>query len=197
MLQNVNHSGSGESASAFAEDGSFNSSSVRFTARLTNDTEGAGLTLQGELDLETAPEVDRQLDRIHATQVKRVLIDLSGVTFMDSTGLSAIVRASRFAESNGQYPGFAPGRQSGAAPLSAHRDREPADLRGPVEAHIPKAATHPRRGVDRLFSGITGIRSSDVCFKRSIDDRGALQSSCSGDGARGAGRGPRRRLVAR
>jgi anti-sigma B factor antagonist len=65
------------------------------------DSEGGVLTLEGELDLETAPEVDRQLDRILATQVTRVLIDLSGVTFMDSTGLSSIVRASRFAESNG------------------------------------------------------------------------------------------------
>jgi anti-sigma B factor antagonist len=101
MMQNVNDSGSRDGVSAFAEDGSFNSSSIRFSARLTNDSEGGVLTLEGELDLETAPEVDRQLDRIHASQVKRVLIDLSGVTFMDSTGLTSIVRASRFAESNG------------------------------------------------------------------------------------------------
>jgi anti-sigma B factor antagonist len=101
MMQSVNHSGSRAGASAFAEDGSFNSSSIRFSARLTKDSEGGVLTLEGELDLETAPEFDRQLDRIHTTEVTRVLIDLSGVTFMDSTGLSSIVRASRFAESNG------------------------------------------------------------------------------------------------
>jgi anti-sigma B factor antagonist len=102
MVQNLNHFGSRDGASPFPESGSFNDSSIRrFSARLTNDSEGGVLTLEGELDLETAPEVDRQLARLHATQVKRVLIDLSGVTFMDSTGLSSIVRASRFAESNG------------------------------------------------------------------------------------------------
>ena len=97
----MDDSGSRDAASALADNGSSSSSSLRFSARLTNDSEGSVLILEGELDLETAPEVERQLDRIHATLVKRVLIDLSGVTFMDSTGLSSIARASRFAESNG------------------------------------------------------------------------------------------------
>lgn len=68
MMQSVNHSGSRDEASPFAEHGSFNSSSIRFSARLTNDSEGGVLTLEGELDLETAPEFDRQLDRIHTTR---------------------------------------------------------------------------------------------------------------------------------
>jgi anti-anti-sigma factor len=50
--------------------------------------------------LKTAPELDRPLARINATQVSRLLIDLSGVTFIDSTNLRSIIRAHHFAESN-------------------------------------------------------------------------------------------------
>jgi anti-sigma B factor antagonist len=59
------------------------------------------VALEGELDLETTPEFDRQLACIDETQIARLLIDLTGVTFMDSTGLSSIVRAHHLATANG------------------------------------------------------------------------------------------------
>jgi anti-anti-sigma factor len=59
------------------------------------------VTLAGELDLGTAPELDRHLARLDPAQMTRLLIDLNGVTFMDSTGLQSIVRADRCAEENG------------------------------------------------------------------------------------------------
>jgi anti-sigma B factor antagonist len=74
--------------------------SGRLTVNLLSDARGVAVKLDGELDLATAPQLDRQLARIEATNVSRVLIDLSGVTFMDSTGLRSIVRAHHFAESN-------------------------------------------------------------------------------------------------
>jgi anti-sigma B factor antagonist len=57
--------------------------------------------LEGELDLETARELDRQLAAIDATRLERLVIDMRGVTFMDSTGLASIVRAYQTAEKSG------------------------------------------------------------------------------------------------
>jgi anti-sigma B factor antagonist len=69
--------------------------------QLVADARGIVVILDGELDLETAPELDRKLGQIDETHVTRILIDLSGVTFMDSTGLASIIRALNFAQSNG------------------------------------------------------------------------------------------------
>jgi anti-sigma B factor antagonist len=75
--------------------------SGRLAISVSPDALGVAVTLDGELDLETAQELDRRLAVIEATGLSRLLIDLRGVSFMDSTGLSSIVRAHRFAESNG------------------------------------------------------------------------------------------------
>jgi anti-sigma B factor antagonist len=78
----------------------FDGASRRLTVDLRSGARDVAVKLVGELDLETAPGLDRQLARIDVTQVTRLLIDLSGVTFMDSTGVRSIVRAHHFAESN-------------------------------------------------------------------------------------------------
>lgn len=74
--------------------------SGRLTVELTTDAQSAAVRLEGELDLETAVEFDRQLAVIDGG-ITRLLIDLSGVAFMDSTGLGSIVRAHQSAEANG------------------------------------------------------------------------------------------------
>jgi anti-sigma B factor antagonist len=65
------------------------------------DARGVELRLTGELDLETTPELDQQLDELNGGHPGRLLVDLSGVEFMDSTGLAAILRAQRSAVSSG------------------------------------------------------------------------------------------------
>ncbi len=75
--------------------------SGRLAIRLVSNPRGVVVTLTGELDLATTPELDRQLAAIDRTQITRLLIDLGGVTFMDSTGLASIIRAHHLAESNG------------------------------------------------------------------------------------------------
>jgi anti-sigma B factor antagonist len=47
----------------------------------------------GELDLHTAPELDAALGQSTADKVDLLVVDLTGVDFMDSTGLSTIVTA--------------------------------------------------------------------------------------------------------
>jgi anti-anti-sigma factor len=60
--------------------------------------EHAGLThvvLTGELDLSTAKQIDEELGRIESERPDTVVIDLSGLTFLDSSGLRAIVGADQ------------------------------------------------------------------------------------------------------
>ena len=56
--------------------------------------------LTGEVDVATAPELDQRLQEIATGGHTNVVIDLSGVEFMDSTGLHSIVRAQYFADAN-------------------------------------------------------------------------------------------------
>ncbi len=52
------------------------------------------LEVFGELDLATAPKLCSALDGARAHRVKRLVIDLTGVDFCDSTGLRALLGAS-------------------------------------------------------------------------------------------------------
>lgn len=51
------------------------------------------LSVRGELDLNTAPELQRPLDEAVNGGRASILIDLSGCDFIDSTGIAVIVRA--------------------------------------------------------------------------------------------------------
>ena len=73
------------------------------------DARGLVLELAGELDLESAPALDRQLRELNGTSSGRLLIDLSKLEFMDSSGLSVIVDAQRAAEANGHPLSLLPG----------------------------------------------------------------------------------------
>ena len=59
------------------------------------------MLLAGELDLDTVPELEEQLAALDETQRTRVVIDLGGITFMDSAGLKAILRAYESGQSRG------------------------------------------------------------------------------------------------
>jgi anti-sigma B factor antagonist len=48
----------------------------------------------GELDLATAPRLCAALDAARIDRVRRVVVDLTGVDFCDSTGLRALIGAS-------------------------------------------------------------------------------------------------------
>ena len=62
------------------------------------------LTVRGELDLATAPELRELLDEIAPDEP--VLIDLNGCEFIDSTGIAVIVRAwQKRQASDGASPG--------------------------------------------------------------------------------------------
>jgi anti-sigma B factor antagonist len=73
------------------------------------DALGVVVALQGELDLATSRELDLRLREIESTNPGRLLIDLSGLEFMDSTGLAVMIRAQQSAQANGHRLAFRPG----------------------------------------------------------------------------------------
>jgi anti-sigma B factor antagonist len=76
--------------------------------RLT-DAQGVVVALHGELDLATARELELHLREIEATHPGRLLIDLTDLEFMDSTGLAVMIRAHQSAQTNGHRLAFRPG----------------------------------------------------------------------------------------
>lgn len=66
-------------------------------ARLENGS--VRVEVRGELDLSTSPELGTVL-RHEITAGRSVLLDLSGVTFIDSTGLNALLAALRWSRAD-------------------------------------------------------------------------------------------------
>ncbi len=60
------------------------------------------LALTGELDLATVPEFERALRTACADGARAVTIDLSGLTFIDSTGLRAILEGHQICSTQGR-----------------------------------------------------------------------------------------------
>ena len=63
------------------------------------DREAVVLSIQGELDLADAPELARELSDAEVSG--RVIVDLSGVEFMDCSGLRTLLEASSRCNENG------------------------------------------------------------------------------------------------
>ena len=60
------------------------------------------LELAGELELATAPTLNAQLDAALADGADLVLVDLSGLEFIDSTGIALLVEAHNRLNENGE-----------------------------------------------------------------------------------------------
>jgi anti-anti-sigma factor len=65
--------------------------------QLSMTSERAGdvhvIALFGELDLAAADSVEEELRRVEATDASSIVVDLSGLTFMDSTGARLVWQA--------------------------------------------------------------------------------------------------------
>jgi anti-sigma B factor antagonist len=51
------------------------------------------LPLEGEIDLHVSPGLERSLTSIIKKHPDQVVVDLSGVTFIDSSGMAVLIRA--------------------------------------------------------------------------------------------------------
>jgi anti-sigma B factor antagonist len=63
------------------------------------------VTVRGELDMNTAPELERKLDDALASSEASIMLDLSECEFIDSTGIALIVRAWQRLDRNGNGGG--------------------------------------------------------------------------------------------
>jgi anti-anti-sigma factor len=72
----------------------------QFSLTQHRDSDRVLVTVAGELDAATVPQLREMLDAIIATHAGSAVIDLSGVTFMDSTGIHALFDAKTTAKAS-------------------------------------------------------------------------------------------------
>jgi anti-sigma B factor antagonist len=65
----------------------------QFRVEVERTGRAAVIVVTGELDLATGPQLEAELRDISASDTELVVVDLRNLEFMDSTGLSIIVRA--------------------------------------------------------------------------------------------------------
>jgi len=59
------------------------------------------LPLKGEIDLHVSPALTQKLTAMSEKRLERIVIDLSGATYIDSAGLAALILAMQTVEAYG------------------------------------------------------------------------------------------------
>ena len=70
------------------------------------------LAISGELDMATAPILERRLRAAEPDPPGELVVDLSGLEFMDSTGLHVLLAAARRLRDSGRQLTLRPGPRS-------------------------------------------------------------------------------------
>lgn len=68
-------------------------SGPQFSVRTNSQNGVASLALQGELDMATFPQLEECLMPLEQDGVSAIIVDLRDLTFIDSSGLRALLRA--------------------------------------------------------------------------------------------------------
>ena len=82
-----------------------------FRVEVQNQDQATVIAVSGELDLASSPALQEELDRVSASESDLLIIDLRDLDFMDSTGLSVLVRAHQRAEQEGRRLAMVKGPQ--------------------------------------------------------------------------------------
>ena len=82
-----------------------------FRVEVRNADATTVISVSGELDLASSPALEEELERVAQSDAQLVVVDLRNLEFMDSTGLSVLVRAHQRAEENGRRLGLVNGSQ--------------------------------------------------------------------------------------
>ena len=88
------------------------------------------IELAGELDIATAPELENVLETRFADPGADLVLDLQGVTFLDSSGLRAVLVASRAAKDAGRRLVVVPGDGQVLRVIRLARVEDRLDLQG-------------------------------------------------------------------
>jgi anti-sigma B factor antagonist len=59
---------------------------------LTTTPDHSMLAIRGSLDINTAPALAEEIDRIIGAKTTKVVVDLSGLDLIDSSGVAALVK---------------------------------------------------------------------------------------------------------
>jgi anti-sigma B factor antagonist len=83
--------------------------------------EGGSVTVAvaGEIDLSTADQLDGAIREAEKTETKRIVVDLSALTFVDSTGLSVLLAAINRTRKDGNRLSFVPSKHEAVTRLLA------------------------------------------------------------------------------
>lgn len=73
-----------------------------FSVDVQDGEQAVLIGVSGELDLASSPELERELERGTASEAELLIIDLRKLEFMDSSGLSVLVRAHQKATQSGK-----------------------------------------------------------------------------------------------
>jgi anti-sigma B factor antagonist len=72
-----------------------------FNVEQRSEGEATVLAVSGELDLAASPALEERLDQVFGDAVSQLIIDLRQLEFIDSTGLSVLVKAHQRAQESG------------------------------------------------------------------------------------------------
>ena len=72
-----------------------------FSCQVTEDGDQALVAPRGELDMATVGAVEQELRRLRRSSFRKLVLDLGGLTFMDSSGLHLVVRWTAEASKDG------------------------------------------------------------------------------------------------
>jgi anti-sigma B factor antagonist len=73
----------------------------QLSLRSARDGDVHTISVAGELDLSTAADVEEELVAVERTGVATILLDLSGLQFMDTSGIRLLLTADARARANG------------------------------------------------------------------------------------------------
>jgi anti-sigma B factor antagonist len=72
-----------------------------FEVVLFTDTTRSCAQLRGELDLSTAPQLERLLDQLYRDGYRQITLDISGLEFLGASALSVFVRVDQALRASG------------------------------------------------------------------------------------------------
>lgn len=82
-----------------------------FRVEVRNEGQTSVIAVSGELDLASSATFEEELGRVVDSTGELIVVDLRELEFMDSTGLSALVKAHQRAEQAGKRLGVVRGSQ--------------------------------------------------------------------------------------
>jgi anti-anti-sigma factor len=90
-----------------------------FSVTTRRQADGVLIEIRGELDLANADAVERAIRDAEDTEIGAIVVDLSEMSFVDSTGLSVLLRARSRDRELADRLRFRPSRHGGVSRLLA------------------------------------------------------------------------------